>query len=158
MKKYLSLLCALTFVISAAGVAFAVDSPGEMLQNPVQEQRAETIGAQLRCLVCQNESIEDSSAPLARDLRRVVREQVQSGKTDQQIMLWMTDRYGTFIRLSPPFSITTALLWIMPGLALISGIGLAWWQFRQRSTPTPSNDLTEDERARLATLTRENEP
>lgn len=124
MKKYLSLLCALTFVISAAGVAFAVDSPGEMLQNPVQEQRAETIGAQLRCLVCQNESIEDSSAPLARDLRRVVREQVQSGKTDQQIMLWMTDRYGTFIRLSPPFSITTALLWIMPGLALISGIGL----------------------------------
>ncbi|MBR0559371.1 cytochrome c-type biogenesis protein [Neokomagataea anthophila] len=156
MKQYLSLLCALTFSISLAGAAFAVDSPSEMLQNPTQEKRAETIGAQLRCLVCQNESIEDSSAPLARDLRRVVREQVQSGKTDQQIMMWMTDRYGTFIRLSPPFSITTALLWIMPGLALLSGIGLAWWQFRHRNNATPSNDLTEDERARLAMLTREN--
>nr|WP_294916255.1 cytochrome c-type biogenesis protein [uncultured Neokomagataea sp.] len=156
MKKHLSILCALTLGISLAGAAFAVDSPSEMLPNPLQEKRAETIGAQLRCLVCQNESIEDSSAPLARDLRRVVREQVESGKTDQQIMMWMTDRYGTFIRLSPPFSITTALLWIMPGLALLSGIGLAWWQFRQRNTPTPSNDLTEDERARLAALTREN--
>ncbi|GBR53222.1 cytochrome c-type biogenesis protein CycL [Neokomagataea thailandica NBRC 106555] len=157
MKRLYTLLFVVLFVGGLTGLALAVDSPSEMLHDPVQEKRAENIGAQLRCLVCQNESIEDSSAPLARDLRHVVREQVQSGKTDQEIMAWMTDRYGTFIRLSPPFSITTALLWIMPALALVSGVALAWWQFRQRNTAPPNDSLTDEERTRIAALTQENE-
>lgn len=131
-------------------VALAVDEPSELLPNPAQEKRAEAIGAHLRCLVCQNESIEDSSAPLARDLRKVVREQVASGKSDQQIMDWMTARYGEFIRLAPTFSLSTALLWLMPGLALVAGLVIAWRTARRRVvTPTP---LTDDERARLDAL------
>src|ERR1700712_377965 len=101
--------------------ALAVDDPAEMLSNPAQEARAETIGAQLRCLVCQNESIDDSGADLARDLRRIVRVHVKDGESNQQIIGWMVERYGNFIRLRPPFNGMTMLLWIMPLLALALG-------------------------------------
>ncbi|MFT9448054.1 cytochrome c-type biogenesis protein [Gluconobacter japonicus] len=148
MKRLSALLLATTLV--GGGIAFAVDDPAEMLPNPVQEKRAEAIGAHLRCLVCQNESIEDSSAPLARDLRKVVREQVASGKSDQQIMDWMAERYGEFIRLAPQFSWSTALLWLMPALALVAGLVIAWRATKRRVvTPAP---LTDEERARLDAL------
>lgn len=100
----------------------AIDSPSERLASPQAEKRAEALGRQLRCLVCQNESIEDSSAILARDLRHIVREKIEHGASDREILHWMTDRYGSFIRLRPEFSPATALLWLMPVLAL--GIGL----------------------------------
>ncbi|GBD56587.1 cytochrome c-type biogenesis protein [Gluconobacter wancherniae] len=148
MKRLSAILLAAGLV--CGGVAFAVDDPSEMLPNPAQEKRAEAIGAHLRCLVCQNESIEDSSAPLARDLRKVVREQVAAGKSDQQIMDWMTQRYGEFIRLAPTFSLSTALLWLMPLVALIAGLLIAWrTAMRRVATPSP---LTDNERARLDAL------
>ncbi len=123
-----------------------------MLSNPAQETRAEQIGRQLRCLVCQNESIEDSGADLARDLRHIVRQRVAAGDTDQQVVAWMVARYGDFVRLRPPFNAVTALLWLSPVLALAIGIGLVVMGRRTRiATPAP---LTDAERARLSDLTR----
>ncbi|PYD71741.1 cytochrome c-type biogenesis protein [Novacetimonas hansenii] len=134
-------------------VAGAVDDPSEMLPDPAQEQRAEAIGAQLRCLVCQNESIEDSSADLARDLRHVVREHVAKGESNKQVMDWMVERYGNFIRLRPPLTIGTLLLWLMPVLALLVGVMVALRAFRRPRTSVPP-PLTDAERARLDDLTR----
>ncbi|POF63443.1 cytochrome C biogenesis protein [Novacetimonas maltaceti] len=134
-------------------VAGAVDDPSEMLPDPAQEQRAEAIGAQLRCLVCQNESIEDSSADLARDLRHVVREHVAKGESNKQVMDWMVERYGNFIRLRPPLTTGTLLLWLMPVLALLVGVAVALRAFRRPRTSSPP-PLTDAERARLADLTR----
>ncbi|MBV1831267.1 cytochrome c-type biogenesis protein CcmH [Komagataeibacter sp. AV436] len=146
------LIALLACLFFAPLVALAVDDPSEMLPDPAQEQRAEAIGAQLRCLVCQNESIEDSSADLARDLRHVVREHVAKGESNQQIMDWMVNRYGNFIRLKPPFTIGTLLLWVMPLLALCIGIGIAWWTFRRPRAPAPP-PLSDEERRRLSDLT-----
>lgn len=142
----------LVCLLFAPLVAMAVDDPSEMLPDPAQEQRAEAIGSQLRCLVCQNESIEDSSADLARDLRHVVREHVAKGENNQQIMDWMVSRYGNFIRLKPPLTVGTLLLWVMPLLALCIGIGIAWWTFRRPRAPTPA-PLSDEERRRLSDLT-----
>ncbi|CDG38492.1 MULTISPECIES: cytochrome c-type biogenesis protein [Asaia] len=146
----LTALLALTPLIS--GRALALDDPSEMLHDPAQEKRAAAIGAQLRCLVCQNESIEDSSAGLARDLRHVVREHVAKGESDAQIMAWMTHRYGEFIRLKPQFSMATLLLWTMPALAVAVGIGAALVMMRRKQEEPP---LTEAEATRLASLLRE---
>jgi cytochrome c-type biogenesis protein CcmH len=131
----------------------AVDDPSEMLSDPRAEARAEAIGAQLRCLVCQNESIEDSSAGLARDLRRVVREHVAQGESNQQIMQWMVSRYGNFIRLKPALSLGTIMLWSMPALALLLGCGAAFFFYRRHAATPPPPPLSDDEKARLARLT-----
>ncbi len=123
-----------------------------MLRNPTQEARAEAIGSRLRCLVCQNESIEDSGADLARDLRHVVRTHVAAGDSDAQVMAWMVGRYGDFIRLQPRLSILTLLLWAMPVLALAAGLVAAWIGLgRRRPPPAP---LTPAERVRLVELMR----
>ena len=133
-----------------SGPAYAVSDPAEMLANPAQEARAEQIGRQLRCLVCQNESIEDSGADLAKDLRGIVRQRVSAGDTDTQITAWMVDRYGNFVRLSPPFNAMTAVLWLSPVLAVLVGLGFAWVGRRGRvSLPAPLSDA---ERRRLAEL------
>ncbi|OUJ15125.1 cytochrome c-type biogenesis protein [Acetobacter sp. DsW_063] len=143
-------LAAMLFL--APVLASAVDDPSEMLPDPKQEARAEAIGSQLRCLVCQNESIEDSSAGLARDLRKVVREHVAKGENQQQVIAWMVSRYGDFIRLSPPVTVATLLLWGMPALALLAGIVGAVVIFRKKPQAAP---LTDEERARLEELSRE---
>ncbi len=123
-----------------------------MLANPQQESRAEHIGSQLRCLVCQNESIEDSDADLARDLRAVVRRQVVAGQSDSQIMAWMVARYGSFVRLKPPLSAGTVLLWGTPFLALLTGaVAAALGRRRLTASPAP---LTMAEQHRLDDLTR----
>jgi len=121
-----------------------------MLQDPAQEARAEAIGSQLRCLVCQNESIEDSGADLARDLRAVVRQRVQAGDNDAQITAWMVDRYGNFVRLRPPLSLATALLWFTPLLGLLAGGAAAW--YGRRRQPHPQPPLSEAERTQLQKL------
>ena len=121
-----------------------------MLPDPAQEARAEAIGSQLRCLVCQNESIEDSNAGLAKDLRAKVRDQVKEGRTDAQIVDWMVARYGNFVRLRPPLTAATVLLYATPVLGLLVG-GLAAWLGRRRAQAAPA-PLTEAERARLAEL------
>jgi cytochrome c-type biogenesis protein CcmH len=128
--------------------ARAVSDPGEMLPNRAQELRAEAIGEQLRCLVCQNQSIEDSNADLARDLRHLVRSRVVAGDSDRQVMDWVVARYGDFVRLRPPFRPLTLLLWFSPALAL--GVGGALIARRNRSAPPPP--LSDAERAKLADL------
>ena len=96
--------------------------PEEFLQNPKQEMRARNISKNIRCLVCQNESIDDSSAPLAKDLRALIRIKVQENDTDKEIYKFLTDRYGDFILLKPPFKISTFLLWSLPFVFVIIGI------------------------------------
>jgi cytochrome c-type biogenesis protein CcmH len=132
-----------------AGPAWAINDPNEMLKNPAQEARAEAIGSQLRCLVCQNESIEDSGADLARDLRAIVRQRVVAGDSDQQIIAWMVARYGQFVRLKPPLTLGTLLLWGTPVLGLLIGAAAAWLGRGHRAPPAP---LSEAERAKLAEL------
>ncbi|GAA4495346.1 cytochrome c-type biogenesis protein [Gluconacetobacter tumulicola] len=151
LAAMLATVLALTIGLSPLA-AVAVDDPSEMLPDPHQEARAQAIGSQLRCLVCQNESIEDSSAGLARDLRHVVRAHVAKGESDRQIMDWMVGRYGNFIRLSPPLTIGTVLLWLMPVLALLVGGLVAFLSFR-RARGTGPAPLSDDERARLTDLT-----
>ena len=96
--------------------------PEEFLQNPKQEMRARNISKNIRCLVCQNQSIDDSSAPLAKDLRALIRIKVQKNDTDEEIYKFLTDRYGDFILLKPPFKISTFLLWSLPFVFVIIGI------------------------------------
>ena len=132
--------------------AWAISDPREMLPDPAQEARAEQVGSQLRCLVCQNESIEDSNAQLAHDLRAVVRTRVAAGDTDAQIMAWMVARYGSFVRLKPPLSAATLLLWATPVLALLAGLGAA--MLGRRTIHTPPAPLSDEEQTRLAVLSR----
>ena len=102
-------------------ISYSVE-PEEFLQNPKQEIRARGISKNIRCLVCQNQSIDDSSAPLAKDLRALIRIKVQENDTDEEIYKFLTDRYGDFILLKPPFKISTFLLWSLPFLFVIIGI------------------------------------
>jgi cytochrome c-type biogenesis protein CcmH len=130
--------------------AYAVSDPAELLPDRAQEQRAEAIGDQLRCLVCQNESIEQSDADLARDLRHIIRQRVVAGDDDQHIVAWMVARYGNFVRLRPPLDAMTLLLWGAPVIALLAGLAAAVIAWRRRpAEPVP---LTEAERERLADL------
>ena len=114
------------FFISIVILFFSKNSytiePEEFLQNPKQEMRARNITKNIRCLVCQNQSIDDSSAPLAKDLRTLIRLKVQKKETDEEIYKFLTDRYGDFILLKPPFKISTLLLWSLPFVFFIIGI------------------------------------
>jgi len=141
---------ALCLALLLPPAAHAIGDPGEMLANPAQEQRAERIGEQLRCLVCQNESIEQSNAGLARDLRRIIRQQVVAGKTDEQIIHWMVARYGDFVLLKPPFDPSTLLLWGAPVLAVGAGAA-AILLVRRRSAAAPV-PLSEEERKQASEL------
>lgn len=145
-----AILLALVLGWGVAASAWAISDPAEALPNPAQEARAERIGSQLRCLVCQNESIEDSQSDLARDLRHIVREQVAAGKTNQQVIAWLVARYGNFVRLKPPLDADTLVLWGSPVIALLAGLG-AVLLFRRRSPPLPA-PLDAAERARLDRL------
>jgi cytochrome c-type biogenesis protein CcmH len=141
---------ALALLLASTIPALAVDNPREMLPDPAQEIRAEAIGQELRCLVCQNESIEDSGADLARDLRKIVRNRVAAGDSNQQVVAWMVARYGDFVRLKPPFDAQTLLLWGSPVLALAAGaVAVAATRRRPAAAPAP---LTDEERRRLAEL------
>lgn len=139
-------------VVMLSGPAWAVSDPVEMLPDRAQEARAEAIGRQLRCLVCQNESIEDSNADLARDLRRMVRTRVAAGDTDEAATSAIVSRYGDFVRLRPPVNALTAVLWASPVLALSLGLGFALWS-RRRPVPAAA-PLSDAERTRLAALTK----
>ena len=129
--------------------------PNEILKNPVLEQRARALSQDLRCLVCQNQSIDDSNADLARDLRIVVRDRLTAGDTDKQIIDFVVARYGDFVLLKPPVNARTSLLWGGPALFLLFGaIALMLW-FRHRGFAT-AEELSADEEKRLAALIDDN--
>jgi cytochrome c-type biogenesis protein CcmH len=136
----LALVLAVTVTVGLAGFgdacaeppAAGLDAQGQ-LQNPALQARFERIAKELRCLQCQNESIADSNADLARDLRRQVREMLVAGKSDDAIFSFMTDRYGEFVRFAPPLSPKTALIWGAPFFMLLLGAAIIYRVVRQRS-------------------------
>jgi len=122
-----------------------------MLADPKLEARAREIGRELRCLVCQNQSIDDSAAPLAKDLRVLVRQRIAAGDTDAQAVQFVVDRYGQFVLLKPPFDPATWALWLGAPLVLLIGAGAILWSRRNRPREAPQ-PLTEEERRRLDEL------
>ena len=110
---------------------FSVDSygvdPDEILQNQKQELRARNISKNIRCMTCQNQSIDESSAPLAKDLRILIRNKITEGNSDKEIYKFLTDRYGDFILLKPPIKLSTLALWMLPFVFLLIGILIVFW-------------------------------
>lgn len=143
-----ALLVALALLIAAP--AFAVQ-PDEVLADPALEGRARAISKELRCLVCQNESIDDSNADLARDLRLLVRERLMQGDTDQQVLDYLVQRYGEFVLLKPRFSAANAALWLAGPLTFLIGLGAIVVFLRGRRSQAASSEapLTEEETAAL---------
>jgi len=145
----------LAICLAAGSVVMAVE-PGEFLADAKLEARARAISADLRCLVCQNQSIDDSDADLARDLRLVVRERLTKGDTDAQIFEFVAARYGDFVLLNPPFNARTLLLWGGPAGVFIIGLISVIIYFRRRGTnPDQAVPLTADEEHRLNALLNE---
>jgi len=130
----------------------AASDPSERLPNPAQEARARAIFKDVRCLVCQNESIDDSQAELAHDLRQIVRQQVKAGKSDAEIKQFLTDRYGQFVLLRPSFDAGNLALWAGPFLVVGLGVVLLLGRLRNRQ---PEDELSEAERARLQRLSQD---
>ncbi|MGE0523520.1 MAG: cytochrome c-type biogenesis protein [Variibacter sp.] len=144
------LLLLLVVVGAAMGPARAVQ-PDEQLADHALEERARTLSRELRCMVCQNQSIDDSDAPLARDLRLLVRERLKAGDSDQQILDFLVSRYGEFVLLKPRFAWHNVVLWGVPFLVLFVGAGFAFGAARrQRSASLP---LSADEERALRELT-----
>jgi cytochrome c-type biogenesis protein CcmH len=148
-----SLTSALFVVALLAAPVHAVQ-PDEIMSDPAREARARDLSRELRCMVCQNQSIDDSEAPLARDLRLLVRERIAAGDSDGQVIDFLVARYGQFVLLKPRFERETLLLWLLPPLVLVGG-GLALWlQARRRGKRNAEAvaGLTAEEEARLAAL------
>jgi cytochrome c-type biogenesis protein CcmH len=152
MRKVLVALLALISVGTMLVPALAVQ-PDEMLPDRTLEARARALSGELRCMVCQNQSIDDSDAPLARDLRILVRERLKAGDSDAQVTQFLTDRYGDFVLLRPRFAWHTALLWATPAALLIVGVVALFLNARRRRGAI-AEGLTPDEEARIAELTR----
>lgn len=149
----MSRLKALAVALAAMACMAAASDPSEQLADPAQEARAREIFRDVRCMVCQNESIDDSEAELARDLRGLVRDQVKQGRSDREIRAFLTDRYGEFVLLKPPFSARNAVLWLTPLAALLAGGGLMLALLRRGRQPeAPVEALSPDEEARLRDL------
>ena len=156
MKRILPALFAIVLTLTPS-MAFAVQ-PDEIMADPAQETRARNLSRELRCMVCQNQSIDDSDAPLARDLRLLVRERIAAGSTDEQVMDFLVARYGEFVLLKPRVQSSTLLLWLVPPLVLAGG-GLALWLGNRRRRARVAADeegasfqLTPEEEARLEKL------
>lgn len=143
----------LTIFIVLAGPGLAVQ-PDEILPDPAQESRARALSAEIRCLVCQNQSIDDSDASLARDLRLLVREQIKEGKTDQGIRDFLVERYGDFVLLKPPMKASTWLLWFGPLIVFVLGLAglIVFFRARSDSTTAPAVQLSAEEQARVERL------
>ncbi|MFD1702181.1 cytochrome c-type biogenesis protein [Methylopila henanensis] len=146
------LLAVIAMAFALAAPAAAVQ-PGEELNDPQLEARARALSYELRCMVCQNQSIDDSDAPLAKDLRVLVRERIQAGDSDAQVLSFLTARYGEFVLLRPRFTWETALLWLFaPAVLAVGLIGYLVWGLRSRRRATGADGLSEAEQARLQAL------
>jgi len=150
MTRLRTLLLAVLLLLSGAALAV---SPDEILSDPVLEQRARDISAELRCLVCQNQSIDDSDADLARDLRLLVRERLVAGDSDEAVRQFIVDRYGEYVLLNPRVSAQTLLLWGAAPALLLAGLLALWVAGRRRGAAELGADgLTAEERAALDEL------
>jgi cytochrome c-type biogenesis protein CcmH len=147
VKRLLLLLALLLF-----GAAAAAQVARPLAEDEAVERRVNAIAEELRCLVCQNESIAGSRADLAVDLRRQIREQIKAGRSDDQILAYMTDRYGDFIRYRPPLKGTTVALWAGPFVLLAVAAGGLAWYVRRRRARTTAAVLSREEEARVARL------
>ena len=155
MKRLLTWVFAIA-VIAGSPAAYAVQ-PDEIMSDPAKESRARDLSRELRCMVCQNQSIDDSEAPLARDLRLLVRERIAAGDSNAQVLDFLVARYGEFVLLKPRLEPHTLLLWLLPPLALAGGALALWMHNRRRSRSLaaedqPSYKLTAEEEARLEQL------
>ena len=151
MRRLLASLC----LLAAIGLwpAHAV-LPDEVMADPAKEARARSLSRELRCMVCQNQSIDDSEAPLARDLRLLVRERIAAGDSDSQVIDFLVARYGEFVLLKPRFERQTLLLWLVPPLVLFGGGVALWMHTRRRASGAPevSASLSAEEEAKIAAL------
>jgi cytochrome c-type biogenesis protein CcmH len=147
MRRALIIVLSLMLHLSPASAV----EPDEILTDPALESRARALSAGFRCLVCQNQSIDDSDAPLARDLRLLIRERIQSGDTDNEVRNYVVSRYGDFVLLRPPFGSRTLILWLSPFLLLLAAV--LFMLFRRRRSPVSDLPLTESEEQRLRDLT-----
>ncbi|MEP0519644.1 MAG: cytochrome c-type biogenesis protein [Hyphomicrobiales bacterium] len=145
MRKITLFLIAMAFFTPL----YAVE-PDEVLENPVLENRARELSTEIRCMVCQNQSIDDSDAPLAKDLRVLVRERLKEGDTNEEVLTFLVARYGEFVLLKPRFTASNAVLWIAPIGVLLIGGGIAIYSFRRRKGQSqPEKPLSEAEHAAL---------
>lgn len=145
MKRALVILAALVSLAAAA-------DPSERLADPAQEARARAVFREVRCLVCQNESIDDSTADLAGDLRKLVRDEIRAGRSDDQVKAYLVSRYGEFVLLKPSFSLGNAVLWGVPFGVVLLGLGLLLFTLRR---PAVEPELSSDEAERLARLSQD---
>ena len=147
MRRVLALLLAMLLALPA----LAVD-PSEMLKDPALEARAREIGQTLRCVVCQNQSIDDSAAEVARDMRRAVRERLSAGDSDSQVYDYMVARYGDYVLLKPPFKLGTLVLWLGAPLVLLIAASAIMLTALRRRAIAPLPPLSDEERERLRSL------
>lgn len=154
MRRILALLFALAVIISSSA-AYAV-LPDEVMSDPAKEARARNLSRELRCMVCQNESIDDSEAPLARDIRLLVRERIAAGDSDAQVLNFLVARYGEFVLLKPRLERQTLLLWLLTPSVLAAGALALWLNSRRRkamaSEDSSPAQLTAEEEARIKQL------
>jgi cytochrome c-type biogenesis protein CcmH len=151
------LLCAVFVLLVLGGSPLRAVEPNEMLSDPALEARARNLSKELRCMVCQNQSIDDSEAPLAHDLRVLVRERLQAGDNDHQVLNFLVARYGEFVLLRPQFAWHTAALWGLPPAALLAGIvAIVLVLRRRRAASSEADNLSAAEEARLTELMRDN--
>ena len=148
--------------ITMMSPAHAVN-PDEILEDLALEARARVVGKELRCLVCQNQSIDDSDADLARDLRVLVRERITQGDSNEEVIDYVVSRYGDFVLLNPPFKLKTYALWFGPWLILVFGVVVIWLFYRRRHTAfsegnATANSLNEKEATRLKKVMEEDKP
>jgi len=153
MRRLAAIALVLAAIASSSSLAV---QPEEMLRDPKLEARARELSRELRCMVCQNQSIDESEAPLARDLRLLVRERITKGDTDQQVLDFLVVRYGEFVLLKPPLESKTIILWALPPVALLAGaISLFFAVRRRRTVQLEPATLSIEERRRLSTLVDE---
>ncbi len=150
MKALRPVLAAAFILIAAAAGAV---QPDEVMKDPALEARARSLSAELRCMVCQNQSIDDSEAPLARDIRLLIRERIAKGESNEAVRAFLVSRYGDFILLKPPFKLETLLLWLCAPLILALGALGIWSAARRGRQATPA--LSAEEEERLAEVTRD---
>lgn len=146
------LLFAIALLMAIGGPPVQAVEPSERLADPALETRARTLSQELRCLVCQNQSIDESNADLAHDLRILLRQRLVAGDTDQQVLDYISARYGVFVLLDPPFAPVTYLLWLTPPLLVLGTAALLIIRARRRRPEQALPALTQDEKARAALL------